>query len=81
MARLRDYTGAAKEGEITKLIESYTSEIPSGVYLGLAIGSMALSLMIMLMGRRNVASFISQWVPTILIMGLYNKLVKVEGSE
>jgi hypothetical protein len=49
--------------------------------LTLALGSMALSLMMMVMGRRNVANFIGQWVPTILIMGLYNKLVKVEGSE
>lgn len=81
MERLRDYTGTAKEGQTTKAIESYTSEIPSGVYLTLAIGSMALSLLMMVMGRRNVANFIGQWVPTILIMGLYNKLVKVEGSE
>jgi hypothetical protein len=24
---------------------------------------------------------VGQWAPTILIMGLYNKLVKVKGSE
>jgi hypothetical protein len=33
------------------------------------------------MGQRNVANFVGQWAPTILIMGLYNKLVKLEGSE
>jgi len=32
-------------------------------------------------GRKNLANFVGQWVPTILIVGLYNKLVKVEGSE
>ena len=32
-------------------------------------------------GRRDVANFIGQWAPTILIMGLYNKLVKVQSSE
>jgi len=63
------------------LIESYTAEIPSGVYLTLAIASMAASLMMMVGGRRNLANFIGQWAPAILIMGLYNKLVKVEGSE
>jgi len=78
---LRELAETGKEGETTKMIESYTAEIPSGVYLSLAIGSMALSLMMMLMGRRNVANFIGQWAPTILIMGLYNKLVKVRGSE
>jgi hypothetical protein len=41
---------------------------------------MALSAMMMLTGRKNVANFIGQWAPTLLIMGLYNKLVKVEGS-
>jgi hypothetical protein len=35
----------------------------------------------MLFGQRNVANFVGQWVPTILIIGLYNKLVKLEGSE
>jgi hypothetical protein len=35
----------------------------------------------MLTGRRNVANFIGQWAPTILIMGLYNKMVKQHGSD
>ena len=73
--------GAGKEGATTKAIESYTAGMPSGLFLSLAIGSIALSAMMMLTGRKNVANFIGQWAPTILIMGLYNKLVKVEGSE
>jgi hypothetical protein len=78
---LRDVLGRKQEGETTKMIEDYTAEIPSGVYLSLAIGSLALSVMMMLMGRRAMATFVSQLAPVILIMGLYNKLVKVEGSE
>jgi hypothetical protein len=35
----------------------------------------------MLFGQRNLANFVGQRAPTILIMGLYNKLVKLEGSE
>jgi hypothetical protein len=81
MEAVRDYMGIAKEGQTTKAIESYTSELPSGVFLTLAIGSMAISLLLMMTGRRNLANFIGQWAPTILIMGLYNKLVKLEGSE
>ena len=71
----------AGEGNITKMIESQTARIPSGTYLSLAIISMAASATLMLLGRRNVANFVGQWAPTILIMGLYNKLVKLEGSE
>jgi hypothetical protein len=69
------------EGGVTKMIESQTARMPSGTFLSLAIASMAGSLVLMLMGRRNVANFIGQWAPTILIMGLYNKLVKLEGSD
>lgn len=69
------------EGKTTRTIESYTSEIPSGTFLSVAVGAMAVSLMLMLGGRRNLANFIGQWAPAILIMGLYNKLVKVEGSD
>ena len=70
-----------KEGEITKAIEEYTSQVPSGVYLSLAVGSIGLSLGMRLLGNKEAATFIGHWVPTILLLGLYNKLVKVQGSE
>ena len=69
------------EGETTKMIESYTAQVPSGTYLTFAIGAMALSLTLMLSGRKEAGNFIGQWAPTLLIIGLYNKLVKVQGSE
>lgn len=74
-------TRGAREGGTTKMIESYTAQVPSGAYLTLALGSMGLSLLMMLTGRKEAANFIGQWVPTLLIVGLYNKLVKVQGSE
>ena len=70
-----------KEGEVTKAIEYYTSQVPSGVYLSLAVGSIGLSLGLRVLGNKNAATFVGHWVPTILLLGLYNKLVKVEGSE
>lgn len=70
-----------KEGEFTKVIEHYTSQIPSGIYLSLAVGSLGLSLTLRLLGQKQAANFVGHWVPTILLLGLYNKLVKVEGSE
>ena len=33
------------------------------------------------MGRDKDALFVGQWAPTFLILGLYNKLVKVAGSD
>jgi hypothetical protein len=69
------------EGTLTKQIEHYTSQVPSGTYLSLAVGSIGLSLGLQLLGRKHEAQFVGQWVPTILILGLYNKLVKQHGSE
>jgi hypothetical protein len=76
-----EHTGGQREGTVTKTIESRTAAVPSIAYLGLAVGSMALSLTMMMAGRREAANFIGQWAPTILIMGLYNKLVKQQGSD
>ena len=73
--------GEHPEGPITKTIEQYTSMVPSGVYLTLAVGSIGLAAVMKLMGRDKDAQFIGHWVPTILILGLYNKLVKVQGSD
>ena len=69
------------EGELTKAIEYYTSQVPSGAYLSLAIGSIALSAALHMAGRKSDSQFVGHWVPTILLLGLYNKLVKVQGSE
>jgi hypothetical protein len=71
----------ASEGNVTKMIESQTAQVPSGAYLSVAVGAMAVSLALMLMDKKGLANFIGQWAPTILIMGLYNKLVKTQGSE
>ena len=84
MAMTSDYSVAPhqhKEGEVTKAIEHYTSQVPSGTYLSLAVGSLGLSLALRLLGQKHAANFVGQWVPTILILGLYNKMVKIDGSE
>jgi len=73
--------GQHREGTVTKGIEHFTSQVPSGTYLSLAIGSIGLSLALQLAGRKHAAEFVGHWVPTILILGLYYKLVKLEGSE
>jgi len=70
-----------EEGAITKTIEQYTSQVPSGVYLTGAVGCMAASALLHLAGRKQDAIFVGHWAPAILILGLYNKLVKVEGSD
>jgi len=73
--------GQHEEGTLTKEIEYYTSQVPSGTYLSCAVGAIGLSLALQLVGKKEAAQFVGHWVPTILILGLYNKLVKVQGSD
>ena len=77
-----NYTEQAKtEDTFTKAIEDVTVQIPSSVYFGIAIGAMGLSLVCQATGRGKLRTFIAQWVPTWLIIGLYNKFVKLEGHD
>jgi hypothetical protein len=64
------------EDAATSSIEQVTKRVPSVSFLGLALGAMAVSATLMLLGRKTWANFVGQWAPTILIMGTYNKLVK-----
>jgi hypothetical protein len=69
------------EGRIAKAIEEQTSRLPSDTFLWMAVGAMAASATLQVMGNRHVSLFIGQWAPTFLIFGLYNKLVKQLGSD
>ena len=73
--------GTSNEDRVTKGIESYTAAIPSAAYLGVAVGAMALSLFCQITGRGKWGNFIAQWAPTWLIIGVYNKMVKLEGHD
>jgi len=64
------------EGRTTEAVESKTAKVPSLVYMGFAVASMAASAALMLTGRKQLANFVGQWAPSILIMGLYNKVAK-----
>ncbi len=69
------------EGPIAKAIEKQTAKLPSDTFLWLAIGSIAASATLQILGKKQSSNFVGQWAPTILILGLYNKLVKVAGSD
>lgn len=69
------------EDDFTKTIEDYTAALPSSAFLGVAVGAMALSLALQVTGQGKWGNFIAQWVPTWLIIGVYNKLVKLEGHD
>lgn len=55
--------------------------IPSDLFLCSALSSMGVSLYFQYKGDRDRSLFIGQWAAPFLLLGLYNKLVKLEGSE
>jgi hypothetical protein len=69
------------EGTVARSIEQQTAKLPSDLFLWMAAGSIATSATLKIMGRDRDALFVGQWAPTFLILGLYNKIVKVLGSD
>ena len=58
--------------EILESIEN----LPSSVYYGGVLGSIALSVFLFVSGKRETGIFVGLWAPTILNLGLYNKLLR-----
>ncbi|MBS1661318.1 MAG: hypothetical protein JST68_09750 [Bacteroidetes bacterium] len=69
------------EGATTKAIEAHTSKIPSDIFLWAALGSMAASATLKVCGRKHTALFVGQWAAPFLLLGIYNKIVKVAGHD
>lgn len=70
-----------REGPVARTIEEQTAKVPSDVFLWAALGSMGVSLTLKLLRKDEEALFVGQWAPSFLLLGLYNKIVKLEGHE
>ena len=85
--------GAMREGPVARAIESQTAKLPSDLFLWAAGGAIALSLITQLRQPKRarffnmptrggqLGLFFGQWVPTLLLFGVYNKIVKVAGGS
>jgi len=75
-------TNDQSEGKVATAIEEQTAKIPSDVFLWAALGSMAVSLTLkILKDKQHTALFVGQWAAPFLLLGVYNKLVKLEGHD
>ncbi len=70
-----------REGPLARSIEQQTAKLPSDTWLWAAFGSIGISVYFQLTGDEKKANFVGHWAPTFLLLGLYNKLVKLHGSE
>lgn len=78
---MENQTNGQREDRVTGAIEAQTSKIPSSGYLAAAMSFMAASAAMKIAGKNDWAMFIGQWAPALLIMGVYNKMVKQHGSD
>ena len=82
---------AYEEGPVAKKIERRTAKLPSDLFLWVAGGAVALSLAAQIIQPRSrfgmptrmgqLGIFVGEWVPSILLLGVYNKIVKVLGRS
>ncbi len=69
------------EGPLARAIEEQTARLPSDVWLWAAGASIVTSLLLQANGEKQKALFVGNWAPTFLLLGVYNKMVKLHGSD
>lgn len=69
------------ESRFTRLVEQQAAKLPSHAFLVAAIAAMGCSLATELAGRTRVSRFVGMWPAPLLVMGVYNKLVKTLGAR
>lgn len=69
------------EGPLARGIEEQTARLPSDTWLWAAGASIALSLTYQAIDEKQKALFVGNWAPTFLLLGIYNKMVKLHGSD
>lgn len=71
-----------KEGSGIKKLPRSSGAIPPAFFLILAGSAMAFSLgLATSRKKRRWASFVGQWVPTLLLLGIYDKVIKTQKAE
>ena len=69
------------EGTVARTIEQQTAKLPSDVFLWGALGAIGASAVLQIMGKKNASLFVGDWVAPMLLFGVYNKIVKTQGSD
>jgi hypothetical protein len=65
-----------KKLALAERIEQQTAKVPSVIFLGAAAASVIGSLASFFSGRKQFANLVGEWVPTLLLLGMYSRLVK-----
>ena len=76
-----NFNVAHKEGPVARTIENQTAKLPSDLFLWAGLGFLAAAGIMQFTSARKFSLFVGQWAAPVLIMGLYNKVVKLEGND
>jgi hypothetical protein len=66
--------------EADRVVETQVRRVPPTLLVGLALGSMVVSAAFAAAGKLKVANFIGQWVPSLLILATFDRLVQADGG-
>jgi hypothetical protein len=80
-ARSTSEAARHSEGQLARTIEEQTARLPSDTFLWAAFAAMGVALVMQVSGKRHGSLFVGQWAAPFLLFGVYNKLVKVAGSD
>jgi hypothetical protein len=72
---------APREGRLATAIESRTSRLPSDLFLWTALGVMATAFVLSANRKKASALLLEPLAPMVLLLGIYNKLVKLQGHD
>ncbi|HZY61718.1 MAG TPA: hypothetical protein VFE38_04265 [Edaphobacter sp.] len=81
MTDYRVNKGDVQEDQITAAMEKCSCQIPTSAYLALALTSMGVSLGLSAAKKPHASLFVGQWAAPFLLLGIYNKMVKLHGSD
>lgn len=81
MTSTQDEPWQHSEGVVARRIEEQTAKLPSDTFLWAAVAAMGGAMLLQMTGRKHHSLFVGQWVAPFLLFGVYNKLVKVAGTD
>ena len=79
--KVANYNPQHKEGKVARAIETQTAKLPSDTFLWAGVAAMAASLALKIAKNDHLSLFIGQFTAPLLLFGIYDKLVKLEGHD
>ena len=71
----------AKVTDMTEKVSDVSAKIPPSAFLAMALGSVAISASVAaLTGRKSLANFFGLWAPTLMMIGVFSQMKRLEAN-